>query len=134
MRSRSVRDVRGRRRRATGVSASGRGHRSKWAARRGHISGSRSRGHAPEGAYELLITRHWLSLVTGDQRPQLGTEILFRGVHGRAELDLSGKDRAQAGNVVPTFYSLAGEAIAMPEKFLALVRATTKGVNCIGCT
>ena len=35
------------------------------------------------------------------------------------ELDLSGKDKAQAGNVVPTFYSLAGEAIAIPEKFLA---------------
>lgn len=84
--------------------------------------------------YELLITRHWLSSVTGGQRPQLGTEILFRGVHGRLELDLSGKDKAQAGSVVPTFYSLAGEMIAIPEKFLPLVRATTKAVNCIGCT
>jgi hypothetical protein len=36
--------------------------------------------------------------------------------------------------VVPTFYSLAGEVIAIPEKFLPLVRATTKGVTCIGCT
>jgi hypothetical protein len=84
--------------------------------------------------YELLITRHTLSSVTDGRRPQLETGILFRGVHGRVELDLSGKDKAQAGNVVPTFYSLAGEVIAIPEKFLALVRATTKGVNCIGCT
>ena len=84
--------------------------------------------------YELLITRHWLTLGTGDQRPQLGTELLFRGVHGRVELDLNGKDKAQAGNVVPTFYSLAGEAVAMPEKFLALIRAAIKGVNCIGCS
>ena len=84
--------------------------------------------------YELLITRHSLSLVTDGQRPQLGTEILFRGVHGRLELDITGKDKAQAGKVVPTFYSLAGEAIAIPEKFLALVRAATKGVNCSGCT
>ena len=84
--------------------------------------------------YELLITRHSLSLVTDGQRPQLGTEILFRGVHGRLELDLGGKDKAQAGNVVPTFYSLAGEPVTIPEKFLALVRATTKGVNCSGCT
>jgi hypothetical protein len=84
--------------------------------------------------YELLITQHWLSSVTDGQRPQLGTEILFRGVHGRLEVELSGKDKAQAGNVVPTFYSLGGEAIAIPEKFLPLVRATTKGVNCIGCT
>lgn len=84
--------------------------------------------------YELLITRHWLTSVTDGQRPQLGTEILFRGVHGRLEVDLSGKDKAQAGKVVPTFYSLAGEAIAIPGKFLPLVRATTKGANCIGCT
>ena len=83
--------------------------------------------------YELLITRHSLSSVTDGKRPQLESEILFRGVHGRVELDLSGKDKAQAGNVVPTFYSLAGEVIAIPEKFLALVRATTKGVNCSGC-
>jgi len=84
--------------------------------------------------YELLITRHTLSSVTDGRRPQLETGILFRGIHGRVELDLSGKDKAQAGNVVPTFYSLAGEVIAIPEKFLPLVRAATKGVNCIGCT
>jgi len=84
--------------------------------------------------YELLITRHSLNSVTDGQRPQLETGILFRGIHGRVELDLSGKDKAQAGNVVPTFYSLAGEVIAIPEKFLPLVRAATKGVNCIGCT
>src|SRR6266852_320395 len=84
--------------------------------------------------YELLITRHSLSSITGGQRPQLETEILFRGIHGRVELDLSGKDKAQAGDVVPTFYSLAGEVIAIPDNFLALVRATTKAVNCSGCT
>jgi len=84
--------------------------------------------------YELLITRHSLSSVTDGRRPQLETGILFRGIHGRVELDLSGKDKAQAGNVVPTFYSLAGEVLAIPEKFLPLVRATTKGVNCTGCT
>jgi hypothetical protein len=84
--------------------------------------------------YELLITRHSLNSVADGQRPQLETAILFRGIHGRVELDLSGKDKAQAGNVVPTFYSLAGEVIAIPEKFMALVRATTKAVNCNGCT
>jgi hypothetical protein len=84
--------------------------------------------------YELLITRHSLNSVADGQRPQLETGILFRGIHGRVELELSGKDKAQAGNVVPTFYSLAGEVIAIPEKFLALVRATTKAVNCSGCT
>jgi hypothetical protein len=76
--------------------------------------------------YELLITRHWLTSVTDGQRPQLGTEVLCRGVHGRLEVDLSGKDKAQAGNMVPKFYSVADAAIAIPGKFLPLVRATTK--------
>jgi hypothetical protein len=84
--------------------------------------------------YELLITRHALSAVIHSEKPQLETEILFRGIHGRVELDLTGKDKAQAGDVVPTFYSLAGEVIAIPDKFLPLVRATTKGVNCSACT
>ena len=30
-------------------------------------------------------------------RPPLATKVLFRGVHGRLELDLSGKDKDQAG-------------------------------------
>lgn len=84
--------------------------------------------------YELLITRHALGSVTNGQRPKLESEILFRGVHGRLELDLTGKDKVQAGSVVPTFYSLSGEVTAIPEKFLSLIRATTKGVNCRGCS
>jgi len=84
--------------------------------------------------YELLITHHSLTATQDGRRPQLETAILFRGIHGRVELDLCGKDKAQAGNVGPTFYSLAGEAIAIPEKFLPAVRATTKGVNCVGCS
>jgi hypothetical protein len=32
------------------------------------------------------------------------------------------------------FYSLAGEESVIPEKFLALVRAATRGVNCRGCS
>jgi len=84
--------------------------------------------------YELLITRHVLSAVMDGRRPHVEFEILFRGIHGRVELDLTGKDTAQAGSAVPTFYSLAGEAMVIPEKFLPLVRAATKGVNCVGCT
>jgi len=84
--------------------------------------------------YELLISRHSLSSAENGHRPQSETEVLFRGIHGRVELDLCGKDKAQASSVVPTFYSLAGEPTAIPDKFLALVRAATKGVNCIGCS
>jgi hypothetical protein len=84
--------------------------------------------------YELLITRHWLSLATDGRKPKLECEIVFRGIHGRLELDLNAKDKAQAGRVAPTFYSLAGEERVIPEKFLALVRAATRGANCSGCT
>jgi hypothetical protein len=84
--------------------------------------------------YELLITRHALSSAEDGERPTLTTQILFRGIHGRLELDLYGKDKAQAGRVVPTFYSLSGEPVAVPEKFLAVIRAATKGVNCSNCS
>jgi hypothetical protein len=84
--------------------------------------------------YELLITRHRLSSVENGHRPQPEAEVLFRGIHGRVELDLCGKDKAQGGSVVPTFYSLAGEPTAIPDKFLAVVRAATRGVNCDGCS
>ena len=83
--------------------------------------------------YELLITRHWLSFVTDGRKPRLECEIVFRGIHGRLELDLTAKDKAQAGRVVPTFYSLSGEESAIPDKFLGLVRAATRGANCRGC-
>ena len=84
--------------------------------------------------YELLITRHWLSCATNGPKPRLECEIVFRGIHGRLELDLTAKDKTQAGRVVPTFYSLAGEESEIPEKFLALIRAATRGVNCNGCS
>jgi hypothetical protein len=83
--------------------------------------------------YELLITAHWLGSAENRARPPLETEILFRGVHGRLELDLSRRDQAQAGKVIPSFYSFSGEQVTIPEKFLAVVRAATHGVNCIGC-
>ena len=84
--------------------------------------------------YELLITRHSPRSAENNHRPQLDTEVLFRGIHGRVELDLCGKDKAQTGSVVPTFYSLAGEPVMIQEKFVAAVRAATKGVNCAGCS
>jgi hypothetical protein len=84
--------------------------------------------------YELLITAHRLSPTENGSRPQLESQILFRGVHGRLELDLSRRDRTQAGHVVPLFYSLAGEQVAIPGKFLRVVSAVTHGVNCIGCS
>lgn len=83
--------------------------------------------------YELLITAHRLGSANNASRPHLETEILFRGVHGRLELDLARRDKSQAGQIIPAFYSLAGEPIPVPETFVRVVRAATHGVNCLGC-
>ena len=84
--------------------------------------------------YELLITQHRPGAASNGRRPALETKALFRGIHGRLELDLSGKDKNQVGAVLPTFYSLAGEEVAVPDRFHEAIRATTKAVNCIGCS
>ena len=84
--------------------------------------------------YELLITHHRSGTASDGKRPPLDTKVLFRGIHGRLDLDLSGKDKNQAGVVLPTFYSLAGEEMTIPKQFHEAIRAVTKAVNCVGCS
>ena len=84
--------------------------------------------------YELLITRHRPGTVSDGKRPALETKVLFRGIHGRLELDLAGKDKNQAGAVVPMFYSLAGEVVTIPKRFQEVARAITAAVQCTGCS
>src|SRR5215469_4239806 len=87
-----------------------------------------------EWTYELLVTRHSPGKASDGKRPPLETKVLFRGIHGRLELDLSGKDKSQAGVVLPMFYSLAGEEAPIPKRFHAAVQAITKAVNCTRCS
>jgi hypothetical protein len=87
-----------------------------------------------ERTYELLITQHRPGEACHGKRPVLETKALFRGVHGRLELDPSGKDKSQSGTVVPTFYSLAGEEVTIPKRFQEAIRAVTTAVNCISCS
>ena len=83
--------------------------------------------------YELLITQHRPGATNDGKRPPLETRILFRGIHGRSDLDLWGKDKNQAGTVLPTFYSRAGEEVGIPKRFRPVVRAITQAVHCDGC-
>ena len=83
--------------------------------------------------YELLITQHRPGATTDGKRPPLETRLLFRGIHGRLDLDLSGKDKDKAGTVLPTFYSRAGEEVGIPKRFRQAVRAITGAVHCDGC-
>ena len=84
--------------------------------------------------YELLITQHRPGLTNDGKRPPLETGLLFRGIHGRLDLDLSGKDKDKAGTVLPTFYSRAGEEVRIPKRFRQAVRAITAAVHCDGCS
>src|SRR5271168_3053140 len=84
--------------------------------------------------YELLITQHRPGLTNDGKRPPLETGLLFRGIHGRLDLDLSGKDKDKAGTVLPTFYSRAGEEVRIPKQFRQAVRAITGAVHCDGCS
>jgi hypothetical protein len=83
--------------------------------------------------YELLITQHRPGATNDGKRPPLETRLLFRGIHGRLDLDLSGKDKDKAGTVLPTFYSRAGEEVRIPKRFRQSVRAITAAVHCDGC-
>ena len=76
--------------------------------------------------YELLITQHRPGEAGERKRPPLETKVLFRGIHGRLELDLAEKDKSQADAVAPTFYSLAGEEVLISKRFRAAVQAITK--------
>jgi hypothetical protein len=87
-----------------------------------------------EGTYELLITQHRPSEVPEGKRSVLESKVLFRGVHGRLELDLSGKGKSQSSAVVPRFFSMGGEEVGIPKRFQEAVRAVTQAVNCIGCS
>ena len=84
--------------------------------------------------YELLITQHRPGLTNDGKRPPLETRLLFRGIHGRLDLDLSGKDKDKAGTVLPKFYSRAGEEVEIPKRFRPVVRAIVGAVHCDGCS
>jgi hypothetical protein len=84
--------------------------------------------------YELLITQHRPGQVGNGTRPRLESRVLFRGVHCRLELDLSGKDKARASTVLPTFCSRGGDEVGIPRRFRSAVRAVTAAVNCAGCS
>jgi hypothetical protein len=84
--------------------------------------------------YELLITQHRAESAKDGKTQSLESKTLFRGIHGRLELDLGGQDRGQVGRVLPTFYTMAGETVGIPKRFRHAVRAATQAVNCTGCS
>ncbi|HVN78685.1 MAG TPA: hypothetical protein VMW38_06790 [Terriglobia bacterium] len=83
--------------------------------------------------YQLLITKHQPSEVQEGRRPALLTEEIFRGSDGFLSLELYGKDKNQAGTIIPDFYARAGEKLLIPEQFHAAAQAITLVSSCIAC-
>ena len=83
---------------------------------------------------QLLITQHRPGNVEDNRRPPLENILVFRGVDGILEFELSGKDHDIAGSVTPQFWSRAGERVEIPPAFQAAVRGATQGAGCVGCS
>jgi hypothetical protein len=86
-----------------------------------------------EQTYELLIAEHEPRLGAGEAAPKLWSQVVFRGRQGYLSLELWGRDREAAGQITPEFFTAAGDRKEIPAKFVAAVRAVTKGVTAVGC-
>jgi hypothetical protein len=78
---------------------------------------------------QLLISRHEPAPTQAGKRPSLVNTILFRGINGSLEIDLT----TGGESALPRFWSRAGEERVIPPSFRASVRAASKGASCIAC-
>lgn len=83
--------------------------------------------------YDVLIARFAPGPRIDGRRPPLQATTIFYAVGGYLPLDLAKEQRDRRGLEVPTFYSRAGEVLAIPTPFEQVARAVTAGVNCVGC-
>ena len=49
-------------------------------------------------------------------------------------MDLTGDEKNMAGQIVPEFFSKAGEPIDIPPEFGKVLRAAVRGAACVNCT
>jgi hypothetical protein len=86
-----------------------------------------------EQTYELIIARHEVRSARDGKAPLAFSQATFIGRHGHLSLELWGRDREAAGEIAPEFFTHGGERNDIPARFLAAVRAVTKGVTYVGC-
>jgi hypothetical protein len=83
---------------------------------------------------ELAITLHTLSCLPGRTRPQILSEVIFRGHDGTLPVDLWKRENQELrGNIAPVFYSRAGVVINVREQFERAIRRLTSCTCCVGC-
>jgi hypothetical protein len=84
--------------------------------------------------YELAISRLWLKSEEGHTRPAIATVPPFRGRQGTLAVELwSAENKSLRGTVAPVFYTAAGEALHLPDRFDEAIRKITGAVACLGC-
>jgi hypothetical protein len=83
---------------------------------------------------ELSVSLHSLSLTPGRTRPELTSNLLFRGRDGVLPLELWKEEhKSLRGQLAPIFYTRSGETVEMPQRFEEAIRRITAAVCCIGC-
>ena len=83
---------------------------------------------------ELAITLHTLLVPPGRARPEVSSKILFRGSDGALPVELWQEEhKPLRGELIPIFYSRAGELIDLPQQFEPAIKKMTAAVCCIGC-
>lgn len=86
-----------------------------------------------EQTYELIIARHEARAGVDGKPPFVFSQVVFVGRHGYLSLELWGRDREAAGEIVPEFFTQSGERHEIPARFSTAVRAVTKGVTHLDC-
>ena len=84
--------------------------------------------------YDVLIVRHDVVQPADGRRGRVEAKVVFRGRQGYLPLDLTGGEKNMAGQIVPEFFSKAGEHIDIPAEFGKVLRAAVRGATCVACT
>ncbi|HEV2133166.1 MAG TPA: hypothetical protein VGR47_02785 [Terracidiphilus sp.] len=83
---------------------------------------------------ELAITLHTLSFLPGRKRPEIRSEVIFRGRDGNLPVELWKREHQPLrGNVAPVFYSRAGEVLNPPGQFEWAINILASVTCCLGC-
>jgi hypothetical protein len=83
--------------------------------------------------YDLLISRIAPGAESNGKRPHLQSAPIFHALEGYLPVDAGKVGRNLKESQIPAFYSRAGEPLAVPRQFEAVIKAASAGTNCIGC-
>jgi hypothetical protein len=83
--------------------------------------------------YDLLISRIAPGAESNGKRPHLQSTTIFHALEGYLPADVGKAGRNQKESQIPTFYSRAGEPLAAPAQFEAVIKAISAAVCCVGC-